>query len=456
MRGGAIVAAVVAFSAIAFSLAGEECGAPIDSSVPTKNYPLAIGETLFSDLFVYSVDRYIGDTDFSKVSLASIRTNLHSRWEWDQSLFSTNQIMHPLHGYSYFAAGRSNGLSFYESTALAAYGSANWELFGERCAPAMNDLLETTLGGAVFGEMFHRLYLEAEGEKATLAALASPVDAINNLITGRRPEGTRGKIEVLTTTACVGYAAARRYQGGAEVPEDRLGSPELGLRLDCVYGDPFSQDTCVPFDQFEMSVFAGGGDDWYDATILADGYLFAYPFSDDPAYRATLGASLHYDVLMTKDIQFAANALDLSLKGRRELGPGLSLEEKYHAGAILLGVANFYEPDAEGSTAGGVATHDYGTGANVAASLSLAGKGGVLDLGARLYWMMILPETVEDSQGTVLCQRYSLEYTHPLGADFSFRVGNVLAFEQGRYCRVPDVWKVQNETSIGLKVDLRN
>jgi len=88
-------------------------------------------------------------------------------------MFQTNQIGHPYHGSTYYAAGKSAGLSFYESTLLTALGSATWEIFCERYEPALNDLIVTTVGGVSLGEITHRLYREAEGHP--LSFFISPI-----------------------------------------------------------------------------------------------------------------------------------------------------------------------------------------------------------------------------------------------------------------------------------------
>ena len=77
-------------------------------------------------------------------------------WVWDLDDFTVNQFGHPYQGNNYFNAGRANGLSFYESAAMTAFGSGTWEYFGETNHASLNDFINTTLGGIALGEMFHR------------------------------------------------------------------------------------------------------------------------------------------------------------------------------------------------------------------------------------------------------------------------------------------------------------
>ena len=48
-------------------------------------------------------------------------------WVWDLDDFGVNQIGHPYQGNNYFNAGRGNGLTFWESAGITAFGSATWE-----------------------------------------------------------------------------------------------------------------------------------------------------------------------------------------------------------------------------------------------------------------------------------------------------------------------------------------
>ena len=88
-------------------------------------------------------------------------------WVWDLDDFPVNQIGHPYQGNNYFTSGRANGLSFYESSAVAAFGSGTWEYFGETNLPSLNDFINTTLGGIALGEMFHRAAWLVRDTRAT-------------------------------------------------------------------------------------------------------------------------------------------------------------------------------------------------------------------------------------------------------------------------------------------------
>ena len=74
----------------------ENCAEPVYSE--EKNYTLGIGNALLSNLALFSVNRFIGQTEFSKISMESIHNNLTCPWQWDRSMFLVNQLGHPVPG----------------------------------------------------------------------------------------------------------------------------------------------------------------------------------------------------------------------------------------------------------------------------------------------------------------------------------------------------------------------
>jgi Domain of unknown function (DUF3943) len=105
---------------------------------------------------VYEMANLIRGQDTAKITPATWWDNMKRGWEWDLDDFVVNQIGHPYQGNNYFTTARANGLGFWESSALTAFGSGTWEYFGETNQASMNDFINTTLGGIALGEMFHR------------------------------------------------------------------------------------------------------------------------------------------------------------------------------------------------------------------------------------------------------------------------------------------------------------
>src|SRR5262245_25045823 len=121
--------------------------------------PRSVGKSIWQATFVniiYESANLIRGQATARITPKTWWANMEQGWVWDLDDFAVNQIGHPYQGSNYFNAARANGLSFYESAAVTAFGSATWEYFGETNHASLNDFINTTLGGIALGEMFHR------------------------------------------------------------------------------------------------------------------------------------------------------------------------------------------------------------------------------------------------------------------------------------------------------------
>ena len=90
--------------------------------------------------------------------------NITSGFEWDDNEFEGNQFWHPYSGALYYNSFRNHGfpfwgggLRFWRSSAFyTLLGSLLWECCGEGHRMSPNDLVATTMGGWMFGEMGYR------------------------------------------------------------------------------------------------------------------------------------------------------------------------------------------------------------------------------------------------------------------------------------------------------------
>jgi hypothetical protein len=77
---------------------------------------------------------------------------------FDDDLFTTNGLSHPIAGTIYYQVARGNGLSPLASFVTSFLASTAWEYFSEWDEkPSTNDLIFTPAGGAVIGEAAYRL-----------------------------------------------------------------------------------------------------------------------------------------------------------------------------------------------------------------------------------------------------------------------------------------------------------
>jgi hypothetical protein len=84
--------------------------------------------------------------------------SLHVEVKFDNNMFRTNFLLHPLAGTMSYWLARANGLDVYRSSAASFLSSAAFEFVLEWLEkPSINDLVATPLGGIAAGEFFFHL-----------------------------------------------------------------------------------------------------------------------------------------------------------------------------------------------------------------------------------------------------------------------------------------------------------
>src|SRR5690606_20092529 len=131
--------------------------APETRVEPDPAWFMPIGEMLAFNVGLWAYNRYYKDYTFARIDLSTMVDNLSGGWVWDEDQFSINQFGHPYQGSFYYSSARYHGHGFYTSSAYTALGSLQWEYLMENESPSYNDLLTTTLGGAMLGEITFRL-----------------------------------------------------------------------------------------------------------------------------------------------------------------------------------------------------------------------------------------------------------------------------------------------------------
>lgn len=118
---------------------------------------LGIGETLLGNFVPWLLADYVTKwKDITRISPTSWRENIATGPVWDDNHFHINDLLHPYQGSYYFVAGRSNNCRFEKPLLFTILGSAFWECCGESHSASASDLVTTTLGGTVIGEVFFR------------------------------------------------------------------------------------------------------------------------------------------------------------------------------------------------------------------------------------------------------------------------------------------------------------
>jgi len=306
-------------------------GQPVQSDCPQctieKKFWRGAWELMVVQLIPWSVNRFVRDAEWAHVGPESWFRNFENPWKWDNNAFTNNQFSHPYHGSLYYTAGRANGYNFWASMPWAFGGSLMWELMGEAWAPAPNDLLNTSLGGIVLGEMLWRSSSLALDNTATGAergfreaagVLLSPVRGFNRLLDGQmndvtqnppdwRPSKNRASLDV-------GYRGTTGHIGDSP----NQSADQWFVQLDLDYGDSVDDLDKAPFSFMELTV--GIGEKIGPARSLQDlrarGSLAARTLKESDKAVHRLAAYMTYDYYGQPSFEFGAQGFQGGLVSR--------------------------------------------------------------------------------------------------------------------------------------------
>jgi hypothetical protein len=293
-----------------------------------KHFFTAAAEWLALEIGPWAWDRYVANEDFARISIATVRQNFKTGFQYDSDHFRVNQSSHPYHGGLFFDAARSNGYGFWESSLFSLTGSLVWECCMENTAPSINDLVNTTLGGMTRGEVAHRLSILILDNTATggnrlwreiAAGIVNPVGAINRLLRGDMTrEGPNPEDRFPAGFSVSGDLGYRHIGGGVPHPDQAL------LSISALYGDPFKGDIRHPFDTFYLGldVNTPGGAPF--SRIEERGILKGWELTDpDSAVRHIAGFSQEYEYLNNASQVFGAQIFSGGVLSRYVIRPEL-------------------------------------------------------------------------------------------------------------------------------------
>jgi Domain of unknown function (DUF3943) len=351
--------------------------------------PRSVGRALFQTTVVnvfYELANLVRGQVTAEITPKTWWANMEQGWVWDLDDFAVNQIGHPYQGNNYFNTGRANGLSFYESAAVTAFGSATWEYFGETNHASLNDFINTTLGGIALGEMFHRTAWLVRNTRATgrgrlwseIGATAlDPITGVNRFMRGDASRVTDKPADMVPSNLTASGAAGVLWRG----TEDNAFTADAQpfVEVDAVYGDPEKGHSRTAFDAFAMRLRFGGGSGLSEARVrgrllgqplkgdkLQFSVLQSYDFQKNDAY-ATGSQSFEAAFGFTQNLSSTTRFWMLGWGGLTVLGAIDSLP---------LGLTEIPEEEESGDAGQGVSEgpryYDYGPGSNFGVTANLS------------------------------------------------------------------------------------
>ena len=270
------------------------------TAVPRRSVGRAFLDTTVINVF-YELANLARGQVTARITPKTWWANMEQGWVWDLDDFVVNQIGHPYQGNNYFNAARANGLSFWESAGITAFGSGTWEYFGETNHASLNDLINTTLGGMALGEMFHRAAWLVRDTRATgrgrlmKEIAATVIDPVTGVTRSARvtPRACPRNPPRWCRRALGGLASAGVLWRGSDTRAfDSTGQPFL--ELDLLYGDPTTGRSRTPYDAFGVVLRFGGGGAFSEAKVR--GRLLGQPLQQRslPGERVA-GLRLHQE-----------------------------------------------------------------------------------------------------------------------------------------------------------------
>lgn len=325
-----------------------------------KRYWQAAAEATAINVGVHLFDRYALRTDFSETTLPSLKRNFTDGMVWDNDFFITNLFAHPYHGNLYFNAARTNGLSFWESSAYALGGSLMWEFLGETEPPAINDVIATSCGGMAIGEMTHRLSLALLDDRArgfsrflreAGATIVNPIQGLHRIVSGNAWRVRKDHFRYhdydespIDASVTVGW----RYLADDGALFRGIHAPYLNLTL--MYGTPVDGERhTTPYDFFdiETNMAFGGGQPLINSLQIV-GRLWSMPILDKKDMAGEFGIYQHFNYYDAKPIEDGSELTPYRISEAAGFGPGFivslpqmgalsRLEQRVFLSGILLG-----------------------------------------------------------------------------------------------------------------------
>ncbi len=306
------------------------------------NYWFPAAETFGLNIFVWSIDRYVRNQNWARISWKTISNNLAHGFVWDTDGFETNQLFHPYSGALSFTAARSSGLGFWQSLPYPFAGSLMWELFMETEYPSMNDVITTPMSGIVLGEVSYRVsnLVLFSGEHSfwrELAATAiSPMNGFNRLIAGRKRKYARTRkkppYQIALSAGLNGVFIDRKFS-------QRV--PHLYLNYRMVYGRYTRiRKSYKPFDYFVTNAGASLSENNNIIAIFTSGMLWGKNFNQVPGNHGVYGLFKSFNFLTNSVYKISASSVGAGVITSHSLSDKLLWKNSLIASAIIMGGVN--------------------------------------------------------------------------------------------------------------------
>ncbi|MCL2101902.1 MAG: DUF3943 domain-containing protein [Fibromonadales bacterium] len=314
-------------------------------------FPLLMGFT--QNVIVWQYNLQIKNESWARISPRTIKANFKNGFEWDNNHFGINFFGHPYQGSYYFTSARSFGYSFYPSLLYATIGSFTWECCMESEMPSTNDLILTSLGGAIYGEILYRLSerLLAKPKPSLLDEASAfafhPMSYSQRKFAGVRQNNPRYHPIDFSIGLGGGYRFGGNYNYDREFYEqpniDSWSGKVAMIDLSLVYGKP-NRTMKEPLEYFTIDAsyhYGRDGRRHYDPFFRMHtlGKLKNMNFSLGNSW-VDVGTYTHFDTYYGDLVEMNAVALGLGLDFNLQ-GSSLRFRTTHLPSFVVLGATDF-------------------------------------------------------------------------------------------------------------------
>ncbi|MFD2871549.1 DUF3943 domain-containing protein [Mucilaginibacter ximonensis] len=310
----------------------------------TKHFGRAAIELGAAEILPWTWDRYLKNADYAHISWKTVGDNLKpNSWTWDDDNFQTNQFGHPFHGSQFYNAFRSNGYTFWQSAPAALVGSYIWESTAENQPPAPNDLINTTFGGIVLGEMTYRLANKMTNTGQTgvrrqlteiFAFLINPANGVNRILDGKWGKAVpKEKRDSSGITTEIDLGARTFNRDNSNILHNKNYGWYGHAKL--LYGTPY-KDYDTPFSNITINVEVGKDDSSLVNMVSVYGSLKGWEIKSNEKLQHLLILSADYDFLHNSAFFYGGQSVKANFLSEYDITKNTKITTSFGAGPILL------------------------------------------------------------------------------------------------------------------------
>jgi len=347
-----------------------------------RSYGWAIGQMLAINNVGSVSAQWMRDVDWSETSPRSWWANIKGGFSYDSDQFSTNQYIHPFNGAAYFNSGRANGVPFWPSAAISAFGAYYWEFGGETGPASINDMFSTTLGGIMVGSFQYGLSSEILDNQAhgwgrfgreAAAFIVDPVRGFDRLVRGDAKNIAPNPADPMDWrpggATFVAFGTRTFGEAGSEFSFKNAKTYPMML-LDHSYGDVFHARRRGPMDYMDITTELNFGGPAAISRLVIRGNLASWTLGEE--HNHVLGIVQHYEYRNNASYTFGGQSVGAALFSRFRPTNNVYFRTRVDAYGILLGAINSeYAKFAEVGVQERIREYDYGPGYGLGAEASL-------------------------------------------------------------------------------------